>query len=559
MIGDMAAEIASIEADVAALVAGTGAGSESMIGGFEGASRFDRDMATWFPPIQSADGEILPDKLLMDSRVRDTLRNDGYVRAGATIRMDRIVGAMYLLNSKPNWKVLGLDDTWAEEFQVEVESKFTLYAESPECWIHAGRKMTFTDIIRLSVGMDIAVGEFLATAEWLRGAGRPYHTAIQVIDLDRLSNPRGEMDSQTLRGGVRRDRWGAPIGYYFRQAHPADWTSVDNFTWKYVPARRPWGRPMVIHNFETKRPDQSRGISDVVTALKEIRTTRRFRDITLQSAVLNATYAASIESELPTEAVYNMMGGGEGAGNFGSAIAQYAQQYLGAIAEYVGSSRNIRLDGVKIPHLFPGTKLNMQPVGKDNNVGSEFEKSLLRYIASSLNVDVHELTQDWTSGNYSNLKASIAATERTMAAKKRRTADRNANLIFRLWLEEAINRGEITSMPRNAPSLYEGLNMEAYSSAEWIGATNGQIDELKETQAAVLRLKYNITTLEDETARLGKDWRRVLAQAEREKKEREARGLAMPESNMINAASGAPREKERSDEPEDGSQEKTDV
>ena len=546
-----------IEAEVATLVSGSP--SENMSGGYEGASRIDREMATWFPPIQSADGDILPDKMLVDSRVRDAIRNDGYVRAGATIRKDRIVGAMYLLNSKPHWKVLGLDETWAEEFQVEVESKFTLYAESPECWIHAGRKMTLTDIIRLAVGMDAAAGEFLATAEWLRGAARPYSTAIQVIDLDRLCNPHGEMDSQTLRGGVRRDRWGAPVGYWIRSAHPADWSGASNNTWKYVPARRPWGRPQVIHNFESMRPDQSRGISDIVTALKEIRTTRRFRDITLQSAVLNATYAASIESELPTEAVYNMMGGGEAGGTFGGAITQYAQQYLGAIAEYVGSSRNIRLDGVKIPHLFPGTKLNMQPVSRDNNVGSEFEKSLLRYIASSLNVDYHELTQDYTSGNYSNLKASIAATERSMATKKRRSADRTANLIYRLWLEEAINKGEIQSMPRNAPSLYEGLNMEAYTAAEWIGATSGQIDELKETQAAVLRLKYNLTTLEDETARLGKDWRRVLSQAEREKKEREARGLMPAESNMINAASGAPREKESSDEPADGSQEKTDV
>ncbi|MGF7178055.1 hypothetical protein FHS63_005858 [Azospirillum doebereinerae] len=33
---------------------------------------------------------------------------------------------MFVLNPKPAHEVLGLDETWAEEFQNEVEAKFTL-------------------------------------------------------------------------------------------------------------------------------------------------------------------------------------------------------------------------------------------------------------------------------------------------------------------------------------------------------------------------------------------------------------------------------------------------
>lgn len=536
------------------LVSGTT--GERMDGGFDAASRVDRMLATWDAPLQSADADILPGKPIMDGRARDALRNDGYVAAGSTIRKDRIVGAMFMLNSKPDARVLGLDEDWAQEFQAEVESKFTLYAESPECWIHAGRKMTFTDIIRLAVGMDVAAGEFLATAEWLRDSGRPYHTAIQVVDVDRLSTPFGETENSRLRGGVHMDKWGAPKGYYIRNAHPADWFNAESYTWKYVPARKPWGRAQVIHNYEVMRPDQTRGLSEMVTALKEIRITRRFRDVTLQNAVLNATYAASIESDMPSEAVYGMLGGGEG--DVGGALEKYATQYLGAVAKYSGNARNLQLDGVKIPHLFPGTKLNLQPVKDDNNAGSDFEKSLLRYIAAALHVDYHELSHDFSDANYSNLKASLAATGRTMAAKKRRCADRVATIIYRLWLEEAINKGDIQSMPRNAPSWYDGLNADAYSHCAWIGATMGQIDELKETQAAVLRLKYQLSTREDEAARLGKDWRKLLIQAEREEKEMIERGLVVEEANAINAASGTPRESGVEGE-NTGSEEDTDV
>ena len=126
-------------------------------------------------------------------------------------------------------------------------------------------------------------------------------------------------------------------------------------------------------------------------------------------------------------------------------------------------------------------------------------------------------------------------------------ADRFASIIYMLWLEEAINAGEITSMPSGGADLfYEGLNREAFSGCEWIGASRGQIDELKETQAATLRLKYNLSTHEDELARLGKDWRKTFIQREREKKEMKARGIEVEEekNRMENAVTGDARESE---------------
>jgi capsid protein len=98
---------------------------------------------------------------------------------------------------------------------------------------------------------------------------------------------------------------------------------------------------------------------------------------------------------------------------------------------------------------------------------------------------------------------------------------------------------------KGKPSIYEGMNLDAYTACDWIGASKGQIDELKETQAAVLRLKYGLSTREDELMRLGKDWRKVFVQLEREAKEMKKRGIETPEqaeANMMNATTGAPRE-----------------
>jgi len=508
-------------------------------GAYEASSLFDNSIAFWTPPIRSADADILPDKSLADSRVRDMTRNDAYTASGVDVHRDSIVGGMFLLNAKPEYKVLGLDEVWAQEFQEEAETKFTLWAESLDNWVDASRMNTLTGLTRLAVGIDMLAGEVLAAVEWLRDPGRSFSTAIQMIDLDRLCNPDYSMDTETMRGGVLRDTYGAPKGYYIRMAHPSDFHNPDSMRWKFVPTRKPWGRLQMLHIVDQTRPAQSRGISRLVAGLKEMKITKKWRDIMLQNAVVNASFAASIESELPAEAVFQQLG----SGNVGEGVTGYAEAYLGAIAKYAGNSRAMQLNGVKIPHLFPGTKLQLRPAGQGGPLGTEFEESLLRYLAAAFNVSYEQISHDYSKSNYSSIKAGINETMKGMQAKKRMTADRFASAIYALWLEEAINNGSITSLPRNAPNWYDGLNKEAYCSCEWIGASRGQVDELKETQAAVLRLQNNITTYEDEMARLGKDWRKVLVQRERENKEMKARGLVQEQSNMMNAASGAPRQK----------------
>ena len=295
----------------------------------------------------------------------------------------------------------------------------------------------------------------------------------------------------------------------------------------------------MIHIIDQWRPDQSRGISAMVSALKEMRMTKKYRDIVLQSAVLNATYAASIESDLPTEVVLQQAGGGDA-----TALSGFAKTYLGEVARYVGGSRNIHLDGAKIPVFYPGTKMKLQNAGTPGGVGTDFEASMLRYIAASLGVSYEQLSKDYSSANYSNLRAALAETAKRMRVQKRNVADRFATIYFRLWLEEALNKGEITAMPRKAPNWYDGLNADAYSACEWIGASMGQIDELKETQAAVLRINNGLSTREIELSRLGKDWRVVYGQLSREKKAAEAHGLEFgadkSSRNMMNAASGTP-------------------
>lgn len=509
---------------------------------YEGTSHTSREFgfeSLWGSPMLSADGELMPDKQEADLRTRDFMRNDAYVRNGVTVGQDSIVGERFLLNAKPSYKVLGLDEVWAEEFQEEVEEKFTLWAEGLDNFADASRMQTLTGMVRMIVGIHYMAGESLASVEWLRESDRPFNTCMQLIDLDRLSNPQGEPDSKYLRGGVAKNIWGAPVGYNIRMAHPGDSQDPDQWQWKYVNRTKPWGRVQMLHMVDQWRPDQSRGVSMMVTALKETKMGRRYRDIVLQNAVLNATYAASIESDLPQEVAMAQAGGGDPA-----AITKFAEDYLGAIAKYTKGSRNASIDGVKIPVFFPGTTMKLQSAGTPGGLGTNFEDSTMRYTAAALGLGHSEFSKNFSQANYSSLRAEMAGTGRRMRVQKRMSADRFAGTMFSLWLEEALNKKMIDSMPRKAPNFYEGQNKAAYCNAEWIGANMGQIDELKETQAAVLRMNNGLSTMETELGKLGQDWRVVLRQKKREQKMIADLGLVLgadkTTQNTANAASGTP-------------------
>lgn len=478
-------------------------------------------LANWSPAIRSADAEILPEKGRLDARSRDTVRNDAYVAGGATLHKDNIVGAQYLLNARPISKILfgKEDDKWETEFQEEVETIFSLVAESPQNWFDAQRTNTLTDLVRLAVGSHTVTGEVLGTGEWMPSDGRPFRSALMMIDTDRLSNPT-QIDyflNPNIRGGVEFDRRGAPIAYHIRNAHPSDYDLLlrnRQIAWKRVPARKPWGRQLVLHIFDQNRPDQSRGISAMVAALTEMRMTKHFRKTELQRAVIAATYAASIESDLPADAQM-AMGAAEGDEN---ATVNWITDYLAAVAEYNKTGNRINIAGAQIPVFVPGTKLRIQNPGASSPAGDKFEASLLRHIATALNVSYEELSRDFTQTNYSSARAAMMLTWKAMQSRKKKVADTTASFIYRLWLEECVNYNMLETLKRpNTPAFYEGLNAEAYSNCEWIGAGRGQIDPVKETQAALLKIKGGLSTKETEIAQMnGGDWRRVARQIARE-------------------------------------------
>lgn len=494
---------------------------ERAMGGLEGASRASAEMMRWNPPIISPDAQINHRKEILDARGLDAVQNDGYLTGAMHTQRDSIVGAQYRLIATPNYEALGATEDWAEKFQMIVEARFNLMADDTECHFDAGGTMTFTDMVRLGIVGFGYTGEVLAVAEWLPPKNRPFRTAIQMVSPTRLSNPDQGMDTNSLRAGIERDMYGRPLAYHIRSTFPGDFFAYSDLpVWKRIEATTKWGRRQVIHIKEPMRPDQTRGVSDMVAVMKQMRMTRKYNDVVLQNAVVNATYAAAIESELPTEAIFQSMGAG------GPGFANMLGEYMAGLAAYTSATDKIAIDGVKMPHLFPGTKLNLKNAGTPGGIGTGFEESMLRHIAAPLGLSYEQFSKDYTKTNYSSARASMAETWKFMQGRKKVVADRMSTSIYILWLEEEINRPDsVIPLPPNF-NFYDPYQRAALTSCEWIGASRGQIDEMKETQAAILRINAGLSTYQAECARLGEDFRQVFKQRSREKRMMEELGLS---------------------------------
>ncbi len=503
-LGERSREIAVLAHDGRELALG---------GGMEGAERTSRETFTWQASPINPDRRINPGKPIADARAADIVMNDGLARGALSSHMDGTVGAQFRLNSKIVWQAIpGGTAAWATEAQRIIEQRFRLTAESNACWLDASGMNTFTGLIRLAVCGFVVTGEVLATSEWLTTAGRPCKTAVQMVSPDRLMNPDWSDDSKFIRRGVEVDVRGKPVAYYIHSQHPTAFYWEDSLNApRRVAVAKPWGRKQVIHVIEQLFPDQHRGIADMVSVLKKMKMTKQFQEVTLQNAVLNASYAAAIESEMPTPELIAAMGGD--VDGYNKAIGTF----LNGLTTYLSGAENINLDGVMIPHLYPGTKLQMRALGTPGGVGTGFEDSLLRHTSAGLGLNYEEFARDYRKLSYASAKLSDAKTVRFMNSRKKMVADRTADEIYSLWLEEEIAQGNIPLPPgQDRECFYAPLAKEAFTNCTWVGSGRGQIDELKETQAALLRIKAGLSTREKEIARLGEDYREVFAQLEDE-------------------------------------------
>jgi len=485
--------------------------------GYSGAGPgFGGQLTNWQPGSKSADRALLPDLVSGNARSDDLVRNHALAAGGVQLHIDNIVGSLFRLNYKPNTKVLGMDERSARDFSTDVEAAFTEYAESPYCYVDAERKRTFTALMRAVAGGHCHHGEAMAAVEWISRPGSMYRTAVKLVSPRRVSNPDGKMNGQRLRAGVVLDRWGAATHYHVREDDYNEFGLMGVGKWRKIRRETQWGRTQFIHAFEPLEPGQTRGANLLLSSMEQMQSLSKLQNIKLQNALVNAMYAAVIESELDSEQAFQLISGENGAAQLQNWMA-----YMGAYHEKAG----ITMDGVKIPHMVPGEHLKFTHSANADNGFTDLEASMVRYIAAGLGVSYEQLSRDYSKVSYSSARASINESWRYVMGKRKTIVSYFASLVFAAWFEEALHK-RILTPPKSLFNFYE--RKAGWVRSDWIGAGKLSIDGLKEVKEAVLKIESGLSTYEKELALMGEDYQEVFEQQVREVQERKAKGLPPP-------------------------------
>lgn len=492
---------------------GTSGGS-----GFSGASRgFGNQLDDWYAPHLTPDQALLPSIRRGHARADDIARNNGIGKNAIQLHKDHIVGDKFRLSYKPNWRVLGVKESEAtKEFVKDVEALFAIIGDGTECLLDAERKRTFTGLIRSGVEMHTVHGDIFAKPEWVEEQSRSFCTAIKLVSPKRISNPGNRSDTERCRAGIQVNTSNAATGYYV--AYGGDRVHQQN-EWRYIPQTIKGGRRGMIHIFDPNEPDQTRGANEFLAVMEQMKMLDTLQQTKLQSAIINAMYAATIESELNSDQAFEYIAGASGDDD-SNPITQVLSKY----AEYY-SGNKIKLGGAKVPHLFPGDQLKLSSPSNSDNGFSQLEQSLIRYIAAGTGFSYEELSRNYTSLSYSTARASANNSWRYVMGQRKLIANRLATEIFALFLEEALIRGWVTP-PKGARFSFWEMRA-AWVNCEWIGSGRMAIDGLKEVRESIMLIENGLSTYEHELAKMGKDYTETFQQQVREMEERKKAGLPL--------------------------------
>ena len=486
---------------------------------------FSQDFGDWFPWVRSPDAEINVDRDRVVGRLRDLTRNDGWASGAISTIADSAIGGTFFPRPMPNWRVLNrldarFDRHWAAEFEAAATAEWRLWANDPNRWCDGARALSMTQIMRLAFMHKVRDGDALAVVLWDPGSVQPgaahYATRVQLVDPDRLSNPYQMLDMDRMRGGVETDLLGAPVAYWLRRAEPNDWfQAAESMIWDRFDRETPWGRPVVVHDFDRERAGQHRGVGVLTAVVGRFKMLSRYDQVSLQHAVLQALIGVFVKSPYDNEMVQSAMDSG------GDQVGWYQDMRAAYNAEHP-----VMFGGVRLPKLFPGESLETVKADTALTQFEQFEHAVLRSVAAAVGCTAEEITRDYSKTNYSSARSAMLSAYKTL---RRRSIDFGtgfATPIYAAWLEEAADRGRVP-LPAGAPEFAAWRS--AYAGVRWIGPGRGWVDPVKEREGEIIGLDGGFGTLDETCAEVeGSDWRDTLAQRAIEVEEMQALGLKLP-------------------------------
>ena len=122
-----------------------------------------------------------------------------------------------------------------------------------------------------------------------------------MFEIDRLKTPPGEAGNPQCRNGIIYDDEGVKKWFLILKRHPGEihFTKPSNMEYEQVPAFDADGTPKVLHLYDPRRPEQTRGYSQLSSGLKDLQDLERYMEAEKLAALENACLTGIVKTNAP--------------------------------------------------------------------------------------------------------------------------------------------------------------------------------------------------------------------------------------------------------------------
>lgn len=474
-------------------------------GAYASTRRDNRAVEQWALSGGSADADILPNLETVRRQSRDLVRNQPLAEGAIATNVTSVVGTGIRPKATVDAAFLGLDEAAKDRIERQIERVWKLWAGSTDCDV--AQRMNFYGMQGLVLRSALENGDAFALRRFKERPRALLGLCLQLVEGDRCATPFHRILDERLCGGIEVDADGAPVAYFFRNRHPGDLRFLaDSLRYTRVAARAPSGLPWVVHVMDPKRIGQTRAMPYLAPVIQHLKQLSRYTEAELMATVLSSFFTVILSTDT-----------GDG-GHF----VRPGDDPAGA-----ADPGEIALGQGAIVDAGPNAKVNFADPSRPNTSFEGFVLAVMRQIGPALELP-HEILVKHFTASYSASRGALLEAWRYFRRRRRWLIERFCDPVYEWVVTEAVARGSVV-----APGYFDDpLVRAAYLGNEWVGDPIGQIDPLKETNAAVKQLDNDLTTHTRVAAELnGQDWEgSVQPQRRREQRLLDASRAADPAS-----------------------------
>ncbi len=448
-----------------------------------------RLLKDWPTTGGTADADIYASLRPMRNRSRHLAKNNDYAKRFFNLLKANVIGPTGIKLQAQSRNEKGELDKADNDY---IESEWKNWSKKGICTVDG--KLSLIDCQKLFIETVARDGEAIVQkiSNW---PGNRYRFALQMIEPDLLDHELNKplQNGNLIRLGVEFNKWRRPVAYWFKKSNMPSTIYSESFDHYTQHERIPASD--IIHEFIVERVGQSRGVPWMATAGRRLQLLGGYEEAEVVAARTASAKMGFFKSESGDEFV-----GDEDIADDPTATA--------------------------IMNAEPGTFEEL-PAGLDFvewdpqhpvSAYEAFVLSILRGIASGLNVSYVSLANDLRSVSYSSIRQGALDERDAWRMLQGWMIEHFKADIYENWLNMALTVGALNLPPRK---------IDKYRNVIWQPRGWQWVDPLKETKANENAVKNGFKSPQEVAGEQGRDYNEVLEQIAAAKDLAESHGLKL--------------------------------